>query len=379
MLLGAGLLGALAVSCGDEPPPSGPSPPVLTVTAVTIAGPGSVQPPNSAQFTAVLQLNDGTERAAPSARWFSSNPAVLYIMDTNTGVASTPFGIWGEVTLGVEVSLAGTGLTGQTSGSREILVQPDGTFRIAGGVTDADSPGLGVPGAILEVRLTENLSSQTVTYAWTDAAGRYALYGVPAESYLHVRRPGYVPVTERIQIGSHTTRDFQLRVDGNVPSFEGTYTMTVDATNCTEPWGSLPSHAFGRPLESQYLLRTYTATIRQSGARLTVALSDARFAPGSDHFSGIATPSGADVDLRSYYNFWENPSGPEQPDVVELLADGTALMPYSDGEARLTGTPDRLSGSLGAISQWQAPPRAGSGSGFLGGCMEPRITLERRR
>ena len=43
------------------------------------------------------------------------------------------------------------------------------------------------------------------------ADGRYRLYGVPQESYLHVRRPGYVPVTERIQIGSHTTRDFQLR------------------------------------------------------------------------------------------------------------------------------------------------------------------------
>lgn len=365
------LLAGLLAACGDDKralgpgPPGGPSPPVLTVTAVTIAGPGSVQPPNSAQFTAVLQLNDGTERAAPSARWFSSNPAVLYIMDTNTGVASTPFGIWGEVTLGVEVSLAGTGLTGQTSGSREILVQPDGTFRIAGGVTDADSPGLGVPGAILEVRLTENLSSQTVTYAWTDATGRYALYGVPAESYLHVRRPGYVPVTERIQIGSHTTRDFQLRVDGNVPSFEGTYTMTVDATNCT---------GFNPPLASQYRLRTYTATIRQSGARLTVALSDARFAPGSDHFSGIATPSGADVDLRSFYHPWENPSGPAQADVVELLADGTALHSY--GAPRLTGTPDRLSGTLDAISQWQAPPSWGMR--FLGGCSQPRLTLERR-
>jgi hypothetical protein len=343
---------------------------VLTVTAVTIAGPGSVQPPNSAQFTAVLQLNDGTERAATSARWFSSNSAVLYIRDHNTGVASTPFGIWGEVTLSVEgFSLDGIQLAGQTRGSREILVQPDGTFRVVGGVTEAGSKRQGVPSAILEVRLTEDLSAQTVTYAGTDATGQYRLYGVPPESYLHVRRPGYVPVTERIRVGSHTSRDFQLRVDGNVPSFEGTYTMTVEATNCA---------GWNPPLASQYRLRTYTATIRQSGARLTVALSDARFAPGSDGFSGIATPSGADVNLRSFYNFWENPSGPEQPDVVELLADGTALLPYSDGEARLTGTPDRLSGTLVAISQWQAPPRSGGGAGFLGGCSAPRITLTRR-
>jgi hypothetical protein len=201
--------------------------------------------------------------------------------------------------------------------------------------------GLLAGGASLEARLGEDSSSRRMAGTRTDGSGRYVLYGVPADSYLHVRRVGYLPVTERIQIGSHTTRDFQLRVDGNVPSFEGTYTMTVDATNCT---------GFNVLVEPQHRLRTYTATIRQSGARLTVALSDARFDPGSDHFSGIATPSRADVDLRSFYDPWENPSGPAQPDVVELLADGTALHPYSEGEARLTGTPDRLSGTLLATS-----------------------------
>ena len=251
MFLGAGLLGAVTVSCGDErnrvgPSPPGPSPPLLTVTALTIAGPASVHPGNSAQFTAMLQLNDGTERAATSARWFSSLPPVLSI-NTNTGAASTSYVFWGETTLSVEVSL-GTGLAGQTRGSREILVMPDGTFRIVGGVTEADRPGLGVGDATLEVRLTEDLSSRPVTSARTDTTGRYALYGVPAESYLHVRRDGYVPATERIQIGSHTTRDFQLRVDGNVPSFEGTYTMTVDAINCTG--------GFRLPVESQHRLRT---------------------------------------------------------------------------------------------------------------------------
>ena len=374
MLLGAGLLAVLAVSCGDERnkdgpspprPPVGPSPPVLTVTAVTIAGPASVHPGNSAQYTAMLQLEDGTERAATSARWFASASPVLFI-NTDTGVASTPFGLFGEATLSVEVSLAGTGLTGQTRGSREILVLPDGTFRVVGAVTEADSPGQGVPDAILEVRLTEDLSSRAVTSAGTDATGRYRLYGVPAEAYLHVRRPGYVPVTVRIQVGGHTTRDFQLRVDGRVPSFEGTYTMTVDASNCT---------GFNVLVEAQYRLRTYAATIGQSGARLTVALSDAPFHPGSNGFSGIATPTGADVHLRSFYNPYYYPSYPLQPDVAELLADGTVLEVY--GKSLLTGTPDRLSGTLGAIRRWQAP-RFQSGVEFLGGCSQPRITLTRR-
>ena len=64
------------------------------------------------------------------------------------------------------------------------------------------------------------------------------------------------------------------------------------------------------PLASQYRLRTYTATIRQSGVRLTVGLSDAPFLPGSDGFSGIATPTGADVQLRSFYDPYYLPSLP---------------------------------------------------------------------
>ena len=237
---------------------------------------------------------------------------------------------------------------------------------MVGRVTEADSPGEGVRDAILEVRLTEGLSSRPVAGARTDATGQYRLYGVPPESYLHVRRPGYVPVTERIQVGSHTSREFQLRFDGSVPSFEGTYTMTVDAITCT---------GFNLPVESQYRLRTYTATIRQSGVRLTVGLSGAPFHAGSDGFSGIATSTGADLQLRSFYTPYEYASYPQQPDVAELLADGTVL--EVSGGARLTGTPDRLSGTLGAIRQWQAPtfPRPGT---WLGGCSEPRITLERR-
>ena len=145
-----------------------------------------------------------------STRWSSSLPQVLSI-NTNTGVASTPSTpfdfLLGETTLNVEVSLAGAVLTDQARGSREILVLPDGTFRVVGAVTEADSPGQAVRDAILEVRLTEGLSSLPVARASTDATGRYRLYGVPAESYLHVRRPGYVSVTERTHVGSHTTRD----------------------------------------------------------------------------------------------------------------------------------------------------------------------------
>lgn len=331
---------------------------------VTIVGPASVPPGGSAQYTAMVKLSDGTEKAATTARWFSS-PAVLLSIDTNTGVATgvASLGHFGEAVISVFLSLDGSGR--ETRFAREILVQPDGTFRLVGVVAQED--GSGIPDATLEVRLTENLSSRPVAGASADATGRYRLYGVPADSYLHIRRDGYLPVTERIQIGSHTARDFQLRFDSNVPSFEGTYTMTVDATTCIRS---------SRPLDPQYRVRTYTATIRQSGARLTVSLSDARFLQGSDGFTGIATPTGADVLLRTFYDSYYFPNSyPPQPDVAELLDDGTFLETITTHRgARLTGTPDRVSGTVYSLRQWRAIER----SNDLSNCSEPRITLTRR-
>ena len=369
LFLGAWLLGPLVVSwgCGsdrtiDPPdPPAGPSG-GPTVKAVSIVGPSSVQPGSSPQFSATVQLSDGTERTGLGARWSSSNPAVLFINAT-TGTVSTHPAIWGEGTLSVEVSLAGTGLTGQNRSSREIFVMPEGTFRMVGIVTEVGSPGQGIRDAALEIRVTDDLSSPVVARTGTDSTGRYRLYGVPPESYLLVRRGGYLPVTERVQVSGHTTRDFQLRLDGNVPSFEGTFTMTVDASNCS---------GFSKLLDVQYRLRTYTATIAQSGSRLTVRLSGASLHANSDGFSGIASPTGADMQLRSFYNAYYYPDYLPQPDVAERLADGTFV--ETSGAARLSGTPDRLSGTASMMRRWSAF----QGPGFLGGCQEPRITMTRR-
>jgi hypothetical protein len=313
----------------------------------------------------MLQMADGTEQTATSAQW-SSSSGVLEFNVNVPGFARTHPQIWGETVIYVNV----TGVTGVSRSSREVFVMPDGTFRMVGLVTDADD-SRPIRDARVEARLSEDPSSNVVgfwAFTTTDLSGRYRLYGVPPESYLHVRRPGYLPITERIQTGSHTSRDFTLRVDSNVPSFEGTYTMTVDATSCT---------GFNRPLEPQYRLRTYTATIAQSSARLTVRLSDAQFLPNSSGFSGIPTPTGADMLARTcllcYY--FNPPSYPPEPDVAERLADGTFL--EFSGRYRLTGTRDRLSGQgegYSYLQRWTSfqPPN------LLSGCIGPRLTLERR-
>ena len=116
--------------------------------------------------------------------------------------------------------------------------------------------------------------------------------------------------------------------------------MTVEAGNsCGVP-----------PLANDLRRRTYAADIAQNGARLTVTLSGAPLAAAGgprDRFSGIADLSGANVELRSIRDDYFSDL-PDHPDVLEALADGTALV--IAGRAALVQTPTGLSGKLtGAI------------------------------
>ena len=69
-------LWGLTAACDNEPKPIvGPSPnaqPVATlVVSVEISGPASIPPGQSAQFTAISRLSDGTSQTATSVRWSS--------------------------------------------------------------------------------------------------------------------------------------------------------------------------------------------------------------------------------------------------------------------------------------------------------------------
>ena len=338
----AALVISLAAGCHDKPPtgptPSnGPAPPV--VVSLEIAGPASIAPGQSVQFSLLQRLSNGSTQPVSAAHWTSTNRTLLQISDA--GLATTA-PLYGDTML--QAQIADAAATGPRLATREILVQPDGTFRLVGAVLEAGTGGRRVPGARLEARVDAALSSPIVTFATTIADGTYRVYGVPPDPFIHVRKPGYRSTTMPIQLAAHATRNFDLELDGQRLALAGGYTMTVEAgSSC----GGV------QPLANDLRRRTYAADIAQDGARLTIILSGAPLAVAGgsgNRFSGIANLHGADVELRSFRDDYFSDL-PDHPDVVEALADGTALT--ITGRAALVQTPTGLSGKLaGAITQY---------------------------
>ena len=186
------------------------------------------------------------------------------------------------------------------------------------------------------------------TFATTGPDGRYKLYGVPGDAHLRVRRDGYASSAERIHLAGHETRNFHLRVEHPRLALGGDYTMTVEAT---EARCALPT---------DLRRRTYDASVEQDGPQLTVKLSGPRFlltGGQGDRFSGVVTTTGATFDLQNFRDYYYYRSNPAHPDVVELLSDGTLLVPA--GLPALTLSPSGLGGQAGYLGLTQY-----RGSGF---------------
>jgi hypothetical protein len=352
--IGAAALAMSLAACDrpTSPSPGGPATPV--VVSLEIAGPASVAPGQSAQYSLLQRWSDHSTRPVGAAQWSSSNRTLLQV--TESGLATTA-PLYGETVLQAQVGDAAA--PGPRQATREILVQPDGTFRLVGAILEAGTGGLRVPGARLEARVEANLSAPIVTFVTTGPDGAYRLYGVPPDPFIHVRKPGYRSTTVPMQLAAHATRNFDLELDGERLTLTGAYTMTVEA-------GS-----FCGDLRNDLKRRTYEADITQSGPRLTITLSGA-LAAGSGRFSGVASLSGADVELRDRGDYW-SPVPYNDPDVVEILGDGTVLVTV--GRATLVQTPTGLSGNLtGRMEQYSGPKL----DRYLAGCPTATLTLTRR-
>ena len=296
-------MGAVAVTSLLMGCDSGPT----NVVRLEILGPSSLTPGSSATYSLKEYLPGGATRMAESAIWTSSNRSVLEI--TRSGAATTQL-VSGETI----VSVNSSGLIS----AKEVLVLPEGTFRLVGRVIDAIS-NLALSEARVEVA--------GGPAATTDASGYYRLYGVPASLEIRVTRHGYRAVVESIQLTAHSTRDFQLLDTASV-SYAGHYTLTVQAA-CTDS---------DKPLTKELQRRTYDAQILQSGGDLEVRLSGARFSVSDgrgDRFKGQVTAGGATFTMESDYFGW---------DVVELTEDGWYLLIH--GTSATMGSPSGLSGRL---------------------------------
>jgi len=319
---------AAAVACGKDPDSHMPTAPGLpTYGTVTIAGPDNVAPGQTARYSAVVTLSDGMEKTASGATrivWLSSSGSRLRVDLTGlaTGLNSN-----GDVTLTAEVTLPNS--TARIRGTKEVTVQPAGTFRLIGTVSEADTSA-----PISGARVGVLPSSSTVG---ADSLGRYRLYGVPADATIRVSSLGYETVDQPVHLTANSTQDIRMNLSGPRISLSGAYTFSVEAAN---------SCASNLPPELRQ--RSYDATITQNGPQYDVRLTEPRFRLDNqgrgNHFIGTNRGAIATFEIQSglYYYYYFFFFG--YPDVLEQLSDGTFLM--IDGSATTTQSGGGVSGTM---------------------------------
>lgn len=333
----------LAVACNSPTSslPTTPSPPGFA--GLQISGPGSIAPGQAAQYTALISLQDGTTKSSSPGtplRW-SAGSSLLQVNAAGIVTAGQQLG---DAT--ILAVIGGGGNSGFAT--KEVVVVPDGTYRMVGIVSEGGDPASRVANA----RVTVSPGSLVTT---TDFEGRYRLYGVPANATVQVTKEGYLPSSESVQLSAHSTRDFSLDLTGPRLSLNGPHTLVIDISGKCSGNG---------PLLPALQRRSYEAVLTQLGAAVEVTLTEPRFRlntiGGGNRFAGRVDATGATFllpDYDSYYYPYYAPS--YYPGIAERLSDGSFLV--IQGAAVTTGSAAGLSGEMaGTFSNWDSRfPRGG--------------------
>jgi hypothetical protein len=324
------VLVGLAAACGSSPTSRLPfSPSAPGVAGLQIGGPASVAPGQSAQFVADTRLTDGVVKTTTSAtniRWRTSNA----LLAVNSAGVVTAGQTRGESILTAEVLPAAT-----IRGTREIVIVPEGTYRLVGSVREAETPTQGIQGARVEV-------IGTTLAATTDFSGNYRLYGVPPSADIRITANGYQTVIQSIQLSAHVTQNFLVPLSGPRVSLNGSFYAMFDVVNSC---GGSP------PLSADLQHRAYEATVTTTGSFVDVRLTESRFRTSGvqgNRFTGRADPAAITFTIdQGYYYFYYYPS------IVERLSNGTYLSVFGQGTTTPLG--GGVSGLLvGGVQLWDS-------------------------
>ena len=309
--------------------PTAPSPP--SPNGVEIIGPGTVPPGTPVQYSATVRLSDGSSKSVSGEtdlRWQISNGSVMQV--SQSGLV-TPLLNQGEASITAIVRVGNV----SRQASRELVIQPNGTFRLTGVVVEVLAPGVSiipVVGARVEIDPGSHVT-------FTDTDGRYQFYGVPSSATLRVTAPFYEPSVIPLQLTSNLHRAVPLVFTGTRHSVAGSYTLTISAPNGC---GTLPP---------EFRTRQYQAVMTQSGTDLDVTLGGPPFRLSGtgrgNKFRGTVTSSGALFSLPwpdyvgfEFYPFY---SLNGYAHLVEAVSDGRFLVIHGDfatlgSAAGLSGT-----------------------------------------
>jgi hypothetical protein len=293
---------AAFLACGGET--TSPTVSSSAVVRIDIAGPSSVAPGASAQFTATGRQVDGATRDVTSeVNWVSSNRNILSASSDGrfSGVAA------GDAR--VSASLPGA------NASKEVVVVPQGTFRLAGLVTEADAAASPIVGATVSIIGGSGDGLSTTT----GADGRYRVYGVGGDVRVRVTKDGYEPFEQPYQAVDHAMVNAQLRLLQPRRDLSGIYTLTIAAADDCR-----------LELAEGLRVRNYVAAVTQTGNQLDVRLEGAAFAISKvgrgSSFRGRSEPNTILFTLTPYdatdYFYYTVSYG----DIVEQLAELSFLI-----------------------------------------------------
>jgi hypothetical protein len=271
--------------------------------------PTSVPPGTTAAMAVVARFTDGSERTVTSdASWTSSQPQI----------ATVSKGVITALTIGLTQIRANYQ---SRTVSSTVVVEPEGTFVVSGTITEPG--GLKVQGATVTV-----IGSSTPNQLVSPSSGAYQFFGVSGTVTLVVSKAGYTDERRTLVVMQDQKVDVQITQIVPPLPVAGTYRMAITISpSCTIVPDDLKT-------------RTYTATITQDTARLTIKLSDANLVTGKDSLTG--TMFGGTITFNfgpgdSYYLFYYGSPIQEALPQAILGIWGTMVTPVG---------PQDISGSL---------------------------------
>jgi len=328
VLLSAVALG-LCICCGSDEPRTPVSPsagmPVDNVVSIEITGATRLTSiAEVSRLAAMARFVSGATRdVSAESSWRSADPSVAAVTASGALTAIAP----GRTAVFVQYQ--------RLSVSHAVTVLPTGTFVITGHVFE---PGnVAVFGARVEVVG----GAQAGRAAMADFNGAYELYGIGGDVTLRATKSEYMPGTVSASVSADRVVDFELAPNVAPIMLAGTYRATFSS-------GSTCAANLPEDLRS----RTFTATVRQSAARVDVEFSGAEFAVNprdgrGKGFSAVLHGSSLQFTIGdTYYGYFE--------DLVEQVGPSTFLS--VNGFTTATATTSETSGILkGTIAVWDAP------------------------
>ena len=334
-------------ACGDDPPGT---PPSKFPTRVELTGPSTIAPGSTAQFTLTAFYSDDTSADVTASAFWCCDQSTLHLTAPGRFVGQAR----GDGTINARY-------TNNMNRSRQVIVLPEGTFRVTGRVYE---PGTTSPIALAHISVNDGAGGSLSTDA--DFSGNFRLYGVPRSADFVVSSAGYQTQSRHMEFSDHAAITLELPLAGPRLDFAGTFTATFDWRGCSSR--VLP----------EYSRRVYTAVVTQAGSVLDVRFTEPAFAVNSlsrgNLMQGQISAAGITLYAEGFFSYYYY--GPSSyPFLVERLPDDSRLV--VSGMATLTPSGASFSGEFKGFLEIYG--RNFPNGGQLGNCRDASLSFTDRR